>query len=113
VTEQPENQPSEGESGAVSWAPADSASEKPAEAVPTEVTPPAAPLPVSGTEPASQPTAASAAITPPPVPGPTPPPPPSGDGGVVAPATDRPEVAIGAAFAGGFAIAMLLRRLAR
>jgi hypothetical protein len=32
---------------------------------------------------------------------------------VGAPAAERPEVAVGAAFAGGFALALILRRLAR
>jgi hypothetical protein len=30
-----------------------------------------------------------------------------------APTADRPEVAVGAAFAGGFVLAMILKRLAR
>jgi hypothetical protein len=45
---------------------------------------------------------------------------PSGTGGVAsvqqraaAVANDRPEAALGAAFAGGFLLAMILRRLAR
>ena len=46
----------------------------------------------------------------------TPPaPPPDGTGmsGAAAMATDRPEVAVGAAFAGGLVLAMILKRLAR
>jgi hypothetical protein len=37
----------------------------------------------------------------------------SPDGGAAVRTNDRPEIAIGAAFAGGFALALILRRLAR
>jgi hypothetical protein len=46
----------------------------------------------------------------------TPPAPPdesSGASGAAAVATDRPEVAVGAAFAGGLVLALILKRLAR
>jgi hypothetical protein len=44
-----------------------------------------------------------------------PPPPPSAEGSAIdgAQAADRPELAIGVAFAGGFLLALILRRLAR
>jgi hypothetical protein len=77
----------------------------------TEVAPPA-----PGTQPeAPAPTAAPppAALQPPPPPPPPPPPTPHGAGDGGAPAADRPEVPIGAAFAGGFVLAMILKRLAR
>lgn len=47
--------------------------------------------------------------------GAAPPAPPIGSYPVVAPpvAADRPEIAVGAAFAGGLALALLLKRLAR
>ena len=58
--------------------------------------------------------AAAPAWTPPPETAPawTPPTPPSdhGPGAVVA---DRPEIAVGAAFAGGLVLALILKRLAR
>jgi hypothetical protein len=105
VTEQPENQvPDEG--AVPSWAPAQ-------------------PADPAAAEPESQSAEAATAVTPPVAPTPEPPsptpaafPPPAQesvghDPGASAGASSRPEVAIGAAFAGGFALAMLLKRLAR
>jgi hypothetical protein len=39
--------------------------------------------------------------------------PPAGDGGGSPFPADRPEIAVGAAFAGGFVLALILKRLAR
>jgi hypothetical protein len=59
---------------------------------------------------------AASAPTPPPEP-PFPPPSAAGDGGgggtAGASASERPEIPVAAAFAGGFALAMILKRLAR
>ena len=41
------------------------------------------------------------------------PPAPASDGGSDAAVANRPEVAVGAAFAGGLALALILKRLAR
>jgi hypothetical protein len=38
---------------------------------------------------------------------------PESDAAAVGAASDRPEVAVGAAFAGGFVLALVLKRLAR
>ena len=73
--------------------------------------------PESAPEPATEQiteAAAAAPTAPAPAPEPPvaiPPTPPSESG--EASAADRPEVAVGAAFAGGFALAMILKRLAR
>jgi hypothetical protein len=74
---------------------------------PTAVTPAPADPPVGGSPPAYPP--------PPPEPAPsdssaTPPYTPAGATELAA---DRPEVALGAAFAGGFVLALILKRLAR
>jgi len=110
VTEQPENQAPENAPEAPSWVPADpekaepEAGGQPAPATaPTVVSPPAEPTPAA-VDPASP-----VSPVPPPVA-----PSVSADGAASAPAkSDRPEVAVGAAFAGGFAVAMILKRLAR
>jgi hypothetical protein len=76
-------------------------------------TPEAAPEPA--TEQIAEPAAAAPAPTgaaPPPPESPVELPPPLPASGAGA-AADRPEIAVGAAFAGGFALAMILRRLAR
>ena len=65
--------------------------------------------------PAPAPAAATPAPTPP-LPPPTPPLPPSpaaAPTGASSVPSDRPEVAVGAAFAGGLALALILKRLAR
>ncbi len=83
-----------------------------AEAAAAEPAEPAAAAPA----PAEPPPAVAAAEPAPPV---VPPPPladaAANDGSTLAagPREDRPEVAVGAAFVGGFALAMILRRLAR
>jgi hypothetical protein len=77
--------------------------------------PPTAPAPPVPPVPPSLPDTASA----PPVPAPEPAPvwaaPPDAEGaGAITPAAgDRPELAVGAAFAGGFIMALILKRLAR
>ena len=83
--------------------------ESPTEAT-SEVTPepPAAPPP-----PAPPPTFAAPPPPPPPPPAPDPPAISGPDSGPAATAHDRPEVAVGAAFAGGFLLAMMLKRLGR
>ena len=80
---------------------------------------------VAAAEPPIQPPAASVAqaVTPPPPPassGPPPPPPPpppplDGDGSssIADTLEERPELAAGAAFAGGLLLALILKRLAR
>jgi hypothetical protein len=55
---------------------------------------------------------APAAATPPPTP-PLPPPPAAAPIGASSVPSDRPEVAVGAAFAGGLVLALVLKRLAR
>lgn len=71
--------------------------------------PGAAPLPPDPGAP--QPPAQAGPSPPDPV-APPPPPPPSPSGGAALP-SERPEIAVGAAFAGGFVLALILKRLAR
>jgi hypothetical protein len=69
----------------------------------------------SASEPATVVTPPESAFVPP-EPAPPPPPfqpPPSPTDGGVAHGQERPEVAVGAAFAGGFVLALILKRLAR
>jgi hypothetical protein len=49
----------------------------------------------------------------PPAPPPLPPPPAPASTGLASIPNDRPEVAVGAAFAGGLVLALILKRLAR
>ena len=88
---------------AVSSAPADAVSSAPADAEPA--------APVADADPPPP-----AADAPPPPPASDPSPPPSGSdssaGGPAAVVQNRPEVAVGAAFAGGFVLALILKRLA-
>lgn len=53
------------------------------------------------------------AWTPPAAPQNPPPPPVADHGGSAALAAERPEIAVGAAFAGGLVFALILKRLAR
>lgn len=90
-----------------------------APAAPPDVIPPAEPL----LPPAAVPPVPPAAAVPVPPPPPPPPvsPPGADDGGagsgpaadIMAAAQERPELAVGAAFAGGLVLAMILKRLAR
>jgi hypothetical protein len=109
VTEQPDNQAEEPTAEAPAWVPADPEKSQPAaggepaaDAEPTVVKPPVDP---------------NAAVTPtmpvPPIPPPPVTPGAQSDGAATSPAGDRPEIVVGAAFAGGFALAMILKRLAR
>ncbi len=134
MTEQSENQPGESAPDAPTWVPSDPEKSDPASggepvraADPTVVKPPVDPtvataateppvdptVPTAATEPPVDPTVPTAAtepsVTPPPVP-----PPVTSDGASAGSApSDRPEIAVGAAFAGGFALAMILKRFAR
>jgi len=118
VTEQPENQPGE---GASAWVPSDPEKAEPAAGgEPTAVRPPVDPTTQVS---APEPDAPEPDVPEPPAPTAEPvaqvPPPPATpdiqtDGASVAASSDdRPEIAIGAAFAGGFVVAMILKRLAR
>jgi hypothetical protein len=133
VTEQPENQP---ETGAPAWVPSDPEKAEPAAGgEPTPVQPPVdpatqvsvpepapaetpAPEPVAPAEaPAPEPAALAETPAPEPV-APVPPPPVTPEiqsvgASTTAPPDDRPEIAVGAAFAGGLAVAVILKRLAR
>jgi hypothetical protein len=71
---------------------------------PTDVAPAAAAESVAETEPLAPVAPESLAFTPPPEPVASPP---------AASAAQSPEVAVGAAFAGGFLAALILKRLAR
>lgn len=121
MTEQSENQPGESAPDAPTWVPSDPEKSDPASggepvpaADPTVVKPPVDPtVATAATEPPVDPTVPTAAtepsVTPPPVP-----PPVTSDGASAGSApSDRPEIAVGAAFAGGFALAMILKRFAR
>jgi hypothetical protein len=114
VTEQPETPPTE---GAPAWVPANPEKAEPASgSEPTAVQPPVDPsVPVNEPPVAAEPAlAAEPAVAPvPPVPPPPVTPHAESDGAMSAATDDRPEIAIGAAFAGGFAVAMILKRLAR
>jgi hypothetical protein len=122
VTEQPENQP---ETGAAAWVPSDPEKAEPAAGgEPTPVQPPVDPAtqvtvpePAPAEAPAPEPVAPTEAPAPEPV-APVPPPPvtpeiQSDGASTTAAPDDRPEIAVGAAFAGGLAVAMILKRLAR
>jgi hypothetical protein len=109
VTEQPDN--SSGE-GAPAWVPSDPEKAEPAAGgEPTAVQPPVDPTTqVTAPEPEAPVAAEPVAQTPPP---PVTPDIQTDGARTSAPPDDRPEIAIGAAFAGGFAVAMILKRLAR
>jgi hypothetical protein len=108
VTDQPPSQPSpeqQGDDAPAQLVPDEAATEAVSADPPTEVAPATA---------AAEPTPPPATPTPPPATPTSPPEAPAGDGGLasVFPA-DRPEIAAGAAFAGGLVLALILKRLAR
>jgi hypothetical protein len=119
VTEQPETPGEEPASaaGEESWTPATPRDEEPTAVEPGPT--PQPPIPPTEAPAAPPESAATAELEPPPEPATAaaPPPPPasqdSPNAGPTAAINERPELAVGGAFAGGFILAMILRRLAR